>query len=144
MRYQLSLIIPVYKTEQFIERCLMSVCNQTLSEFEIIIVDDCSPDKSINILKKVLEKFPDREKHTKIISFKKNKGISYVRKYAFNISEGEYIASLDSDDFFEPDALEKLLAYAYRYSADIVFSDYFINTIKNEKIIKQEPLGNKY
>lgn len=143
MSYKISLIIPVYKAEQFIEKCLLSVCNQTLEEFQIIIVDDCSPDGSLEVAKKVLHRYPEREKHTKIISFNINKGISNVRKYALSIANGDYIASLDSDDFLEHDALEVLLSAAVNNLADIVFSDYFVNNNKGVSLVKQEPCRTK-
>ncbi|MCO8061897.1 glycosyltransferase family 2 protein [Acinetobacter lwoffii] len=139
MSYKISLIIPVYKTEKFIEKCLLSVCNQTLEKFEIIIIDDCSPDRSLDVVKKVLHQYPERAKHTKIISFNVNHGISYVRKYALDIANGEYIASLDSDDYLEPYALEELLNNARENSADIVFSDYYINESRIQRVIRQEP-----
>ncbi|ENX61610.1 MULTISPECIES: glycosyltransferase family 2 protein [Acinetobacter] len=143
MKYQVSLIIPVYKTENFIEKCLLSVCNQTLDQFQIIIIDDCSPDESLRIAKQILQQYPDREKDTKIVSFDKNQGISYVRKYALNIAEGKYVASLDSDDFLELDALESMLSFANINSLDIVFSDYYINTKNSIKQVKQKPIGDK-
>lgn len=143
MSYQISLIIPVYKTENFIEKCLLSVCNQTLERFQIIIIDDCSPDRSLEVAKKVLHQYPEREKHTKIISFNINQGISHVRNYALGIADGEYIASLDSDDFLEHDALESLLCAATSNSADIVFSDYFIDNPKASFLVRQKPCENK-
>lgn len=143
MSYKISLIIPVYKTEKFIEKCLLSVCNQTLEKFEIIIIDDCSPDRSLDVVEKVLHQYPERAKHTKIISFNINHGISYVRKYALDIANGEYIASLDSDDFLEHDALESLLYAAINNLADIVFSDYFINNPNGVFIVKQKPCEKK-
>lgn len=139
MQYDISLIIPVYNTEKFIEKCLESVCRQTLDIFEIIIIDDCSPDNALNIVKKTLEKFPKRNFHAKIISFNTNCGIAAVRKHAFSAARGNYIASLDSDDYLELDALEKMLNNAKENESDIVFSDYYINTKKNQKIVQQQP-----
>lgn len=143
MSYQISLIIPVYKTEHFIEKCLLSVCNQTLERFQIIIIDDCSPDGSLEVAKKVLHRYPERERHTKIISFNINQGISHVRKYALGVANGDYIASLDSDDFLEHDALESLLCAATNNLADIVFSDYFINNPKGVFLVRQKPCEKK-
>lgn len=139
MEYNISLIIPVYNTEKFIEKCLESVCKQTLDIFEIIIIDDCSPDNALHIAKKILENFPKRHIHAKIISFETNRGIAAVRKEAFASATGKYIASIDSDDYLEPVALEKLLNNARENSADIVFSDYYINEPRIQKVIRQEP-----
>lgn len=143
MSFLLSVIIPVYKTEKLIERCLMSVCEQTLKEFEIILVDDCSPDAAIEKAKLILEKYPERFRNTNIIRLNENHGISYVRKIALNSANGKYIASLDSDDYFEHNALEEMLDFVEKNEADIGFFDYYLNCKNKSTLVKQNVADTK-
>lgn len=137
MSYSLSLIVPIYNAENYIEKCIISICEQTLEKFEIILIDDCSPDNSLNIAKKIIDNYPNRKSDTKIIKLNENKGVAFVRKYAFDIARGVYIASLDSDDFLELNALQDMLNLAEKESADIVMCDFFENYGKEQKIIRQ-------
>ena len=75
----ISILIPVYNVEKFIERCARSVFEQTYENLEYVFVDDCSPDKSIQILERVLAEYPKREKQTKIIHHDKNRGVAAAR-----------------------------------------------------------------
>ncbi|WP_038644277.1 glycosyltransferase family 2 protein [Mannheimia varigena] len=133
----LSLIIPIYKTEPFIERCITSVCQQTLPNFEIILVDDCSPDNAMSMAKHILEKYPIRYANTKFISLETNQGLPNARKVALEQASGKYIASLDSDDYMELNALELLLENAEQEEADIVVCDYYFSTEKRNHYIQQ-------
>lgn len=77
--YSVSVIIPVYKVEKYIERCARSLFEQTLESIEFIFVDDCSPDQSIKILQSVLQEYPHRTPHTKIIRHERNRGLAAAR-----------------------------------------------------------------
>ena len=72
---KVSVIIPVYKVEAYAERCARSLMEQTFPDIEFIFVDDCSPDKSVEILKDVMKEYPDRKEHVHIVSHKKNRGL---------------------------------------------------------------------
>lgn len=135
---RVSIIIPVYKTEAFIERCLTSVFEQTLEDFEIIIVDDCSPDNSILLVEKLLEKYPHRKLNTNIVRLTQNVGSALARKIAFDQASGDYITCLDSDDYLELTALSDMLNRATETKSDIVICDYFLTYQDKEKIIKQK------
>ena len=110
-----SLIIPVYNVEKYLPKALESVESQTLKNIEVIIVDDGSTDKSIEIIKE----FCSRNPNFKFIS-QCNKGPGSARNAALSISQGEYIAFLDSDDYLEPTFLESLYTTAVKHQADIV------------------------
>ena len=97
---KVSVIIPVYNTEKYLEKCLDSVCNQTLSDIEIICVDDCSTDNSLNILKEYAQK----DNRIKLIEFKENKGAAAARNEGIKAATGEYIGFIDSDDYPETDS----------------------------------------
>lgn len=98
---KVSVIIPVYGVEKYIERCARSLFEQTLEDIEYIFVDDCTPDNSISILRKVLSEYPNREKQVKILHHEKNKGLAQARQTGLKIASGEYIAHCDSDDWVD-------------------------------------------
>ena len=112
---KVSVIIPIYNAEKYLEQCVGSVMNQTLKDIEIICVDDGSPDNSLEILKK-LQAQDDR---VKIIS-QPNGGAGAARNNGLRNATGEYLSFLDADDFFEPNMLEEAVAAADRYQADFV------------------------
>lgn len=137
MSLLVSVVIPVYKTEEFIEKSLKSICEQTLDMFEIIIIDDCSPDNAIKKAEEVLQSYPQRLQYTKIIRLPKNGGLASARKIAFKEVQGKYVTCLDSDDYLEVKALEEMLKIAQSQDADIVVCDYFLTYKNSEKKIKQ-------
>ena len=92
---KVSVIIPVYNTEKYLKKCLDSVCNQTLSDIEIICIDDCSTDNSLNILKE----YTLKDNRIKLIEFKENKGAAVARNTGIDEAKGEYIGFIDSDDY---------------------------------------------
>lgn len=100
---KISVIIPVYKTEKFLEKCIRSVMNQTLKELEIICINDGSPDNSLKILKS-LER---EDKRLKIIN-QENQGVSKARNTAITIAKGKYCINIDSDDWIEKNYLEEM------------------------------------
>ena len=89
---KVSVIIPVYNTENYLRKCLDSVINQTLDDIEIICINDCSTDNSLNILKE----YASKDERIKIIEFKENKGASVARNTGIAESNGEYIGFLIS------------------------------------------------
>ena len=111
---KVSVIIPVFNTEKYLRKCLDSVCNQTLSDIEIICIDDCSTDDSLNILKE----YALKDNRIKLIEFKENKGVSVARNTGISEACGEYIGFVDSDDFIDLDFYEKLYSVATNNNAD--------------------------
>ena len=114
---KISVIIPVYNCEKFIEKCLQSLVNQTLTDIEIILVNDGSTDNS----QKIIEKFSDTR--IKLIN-KKNGGQSSARNVGLDVANGEYIGFIDSDDWVDSDFFEKLYNTAKKYNADIAMTDF--------------------
>lgn len=105
MEYKVSVIIPVYKVEKFVERCVRSLMEQTMDGIEYIFVDDASPDDSILILHKVLVDYPERSERVKILVHSENKGLPAARNTGLAVAKGEYVFHCDSDDFVEKDLL---------------------------------------
>ena len=123
MKNLLSILVPVYGVEKYIERCCRSLWEQTYSEIEYIFVDDCSPDNSISVLQRVLEEYPGRIPYTKIIKHAKNKGLASTRNTAISYAQGEYVMCVDSDDYLDKDAVRQLIDIAIKNEADVVVFD---------------------
>lgn len=116
---KVSVIIPVYNVENFLEKCLDSVCNQTLSNIEIICINDFSTDNSFEILKKYAQK----DSRIKIIDFKDNKGVAIARNTAIEQAQGEFIGFVDSDDWIDLDFYEKLYNKAVETNSELVIGN---------------------
>ena len=117
---RISIIITIYKSEKYIRKCAQSLFEQTLDEIEYIFVNDATPDKSISILKSVLNNYPSRMPYVKIINLTQNKGVSNARRIGIENATGEYIIHCDSDDYVDKDMYEKLHLKAKETDADIV------------------------
>lgn len=115
---KVSVIIPVYNSERYIKNTLESVLNQTYQDFEIIIIDDCSNDKSKEIIQKIAESDSRLLYHLQ----ERNCGVAVARNTALDLSAGRYIAFLDSDDEWKKNKLEKQLKLMQEKEAGFVFS----------------------
>lgn len=115
-----SIIVPIYNTEKYLDECIKSVLSQTYEEWELLLVDDGSTDKSSFIC----DKYSSFDNRIKVIH-KKNTGVSDSRNIALSLVRGEYIAFLDADDYwYEIISLEKLIRIAEQYNLDIVRGEY--------------------
>ena len=117
---KVSVIVPVYNTENYLKKCLDSLVNQTLKDIEIIVINDCSTDNS----KKILEKYQEKYKNIKLINNPKNKGIGYNRNLGIEKAKGEYISFVDSDDYVELNMLDVMYNRAKEEDLDIVMCNY--------------------
>lgn len=115
---QVSVIVPVYNVEKYLEKCLDSLVNQTLKDIEIILVNDNSKDSSLDIL----NKYSNQDSRIKLINFEKNYGPSKARNEGLKIAKGEYISFVDSDDWVDEDYFEKLLNAIISNNCDIAVS----------------------
>lgn len=120
MTPQISVIIPAYNTADYIGKAIQSALGQTYQNIEVIVVDDGSTDGTA----KVAQKFVD--KRLKVIINPKNLGVSYSRNRALKEAQGKWIALLDSDDWFAPERLEKLLQVAQAEEADLIADDLYL------------------
>lgn len=115
----ISIIVPVYKTEKYLERCIRSLVNQTYQELEIILVDDGSPDNCPVLC----DEWKDKDKRIKVVH-KKNGGLSSARNTGLTIATGKYVAFVDSDDDVELDMYRSMHEIAEKNQVDFVMSDY--------------------
>lgn len=117
---KVSVIVPFYNVEGYIEKCLETLVNQTLQDIEIILVNDGSKDRSVNIVKKFQRNYPEKIVYLE----KENGGLSDARNYAIPYAKGEYIAFLDSDDYVEKDMYQKMYNLAVKEESDMVECDF--------------------
>lgn len=118
---KISVIVPVYNVENYIEKCLYSLVNQTLEDIEIIVVNDGSEDKSEDVINKFAKEFPNKIKYYQ----KENGGLSDARNYGINHATGEYIGFVDSDDYIELSMYKKMYDLAKKDESDIVECDFY-------------------
>lgn len=131
---KVSVIIPVYNTEKYLRKCLDSVCGQTLSDIEIICINDCSTDGSLQIL----QEYAANDNRIKLIDFEKNQGAATARNKGLDIAQGEYIGFVDSDDWIDLDFYEKLYQKAIETGADVVKGNIvqYLENIDKLEVIK--------
>jgi glycosyltransferase involved in cell wall biosynthesis len=117
---KISILVPIYGVDKYIECCARSVFEQTYDNIEYIFVDDSSPDHSMDILKRVMEEYPNRKSGINIIRHEHNKGLAAARNTGVDSATGDFILHVDSDDYIDKDLVEKLVLEQIRSNADIV------------------------
>jgi glycosyltransferase involved in cell wall biosynthesis len=143
-KVKVSILVPVYGVEKYIERCAHSLFYQTFENVEYIFVDDCTKDESISILKAEIAKHSEIIAKSSIIHHENNKGIAAARRTALEAAKGEYILFVDSDDYIEADMVELLYNKALEVDADMVFCSYQNEYSNNtSKIFHVKPMVNK-
>ena len=129
---KVSVIVPVYNVEGYLEKCLDSLVKQTLKDIEIIVVNDGSTDNSLEIAKKFEKKYFDILK----VYSKKNGGLSDARNYGLKYAKGKFVAFVDSDDYVKDDMFLKMYNYAIKNDLDVVVSDTIIKGDSSEYVLK--------
>lgn len=114
----ISIIMAAYNTEKTIEQAINSVLSQTYTNFELLVVNDCSTDRTAELVKSIAAK----DSRVRLISNVKNSGVSYTRKHGLEEAKGSWIAILDSDDAWAPKKLEKQIDLQRRTNADLLFT----------------------
>ena len=142
MKTKVSILIPIYKAEQYIEECLQSVFEQTYDNIEYILVDDASPDHSLDIVNQIIRKYKEKSQSVKVITNRKNLGIAQTRNILINNATGEYIYFVDSDDFIKKNTIEIFVTTALKEKADIVRCNYFNYVNETCNPIIREPCNN--
>lgn len=129
---KISVIVPVYNVEKYIEKCIRSIMKQTLEEIEIIVVNDGSPDGSLDVINKLMKE----DQRIQVIT-KKNGGLSSARNTGIKIATGKYIQHIDGDDWVEKDFLKNMYEVAEKENLDIVVSDYYEDYFDGKKKIQE-------
>ncbi len=145
---QISVIVPVYKTKPYLEKCVDSLLSQTYADFEIILVDDGSPDESGTLCDALALK----DKRIRVIH-KENGGLTSARKAGWTVASGEYVSFVDSDDYVHPQFLDKLITAAQKYDAELAMCSYTLVNSQGERhmylpwqeeVINKEDIAKKY
>lgn len=130
---KVSIIVPIYNVEKYLAECLASALRQTLEDIEIICVNDCSTDRSVDII----NEYAERDRRIKIIHNERNRGLSYSRNQGLKIAEGKYICFLDADDMLTDTALQELYDKAEEMQTDVIFFDAKM-LIESDKVLEKD------
>ena len=114
----ISIIMAAYNAEKTIEQAISSVLNQTYPNFELLVVNDCSKDRTVDLVRDIAA----RDSRVRLVSNVKNNGVSYTRKHGLEEAKGSWIAILDSDDAWAPEKLEKQIDLQRKMNADLLFT----------------------
>ncbi|MBP5687600.1 MAG: glycosyltransferase family 2 protein [Muribaculaceae bacterium] len=132
---KVSVLVPVFGVERYIEQCAVSLMEQTYKDVEYIFVDDCTPDASIERLREVVARFPEREHQVSIIGHEQNRGSAVVRQTCLDAATGDAVIFVDSDDYVDVHMVECLVNEMQQSQADIVDGGFGI--VSNGKIVKE-------
>lgn len=125
-----SVIMPVYNTASYIEEAIRSVISQTVTDWELFVLDDCSNDKSFEIIKELAE----TDSRIYVIPNNVNMGVARTRNRGMDLCKGQYVAFLDSDDYWKPQMLENMIARAKETGADIIYCSYELVDEQGRKV----------
>ena len=131
---KISIIVPVYNAELYLQRCLDSILSQSFTDFEAILVDDGSSDKSGGIC----DEYAQRDSRIRVFH-KENGGVASARQMGMDEAKGEYVIHTDPDDWVEPKMIEMLYNEAKAKEADVVICDFYINRPQKVYRVKQKP-----
>lgn len=131
-----SVIVPVYNAEMFLRETIETILNQTYKKYELILVDDCSTDNSVNII----NKYKEKDKRIKLIKNQKNSGAAVTRNNGIKKAVGQYISFIDADDKWEPTKLERQIKFMKENNCEFSFTSYqfadeFCNLIDKKVIV---------
>lgn len=128
---KVSIIIPCFKVEKHLERCMETVVNQTLKDIEIILVDDLSPDST----PQECDEWAKKDSRIKVIHKPKNEGLGFARNTGLEIASGEYVAFVDSDDWFELDMMERLYDECKKENLDVIYSEFNVDEYPGFRVV---------
>ena len=138
MGYDVTIGIPVFRSEDYIRQTLESALSQSYPSIEYLIVDDCGGDNSIAIVQDLRRNHP-RGNHIRILSHPENRGVSAARNLIINEARGDYLYFMDSDDMIADSTIELLMQNIRQYQAEIAFGSYEKTEVSGEKTIYQYP-----
>lgn len=135
---EVSILMPIYKVEQYLEKALDSIFTQTYNNIKYVFVDDCSPDASLQVLMSMISRHRIDKNHYTIINHAHNEGVAASRADCIANAKGDYILFVDSDDWIERDTIEQMVASTEGGKIDIVGSDFIKEFSSAEMIYCQE------
>lgn len=136
---RISICVPIYGTEKYIERCARSLFEQTYQDIEYIFVNDCTRDNSIEVLNRVLNEYPQRRSQTTILSHDTNSGLAGARLTGLKHAHGDYVWFVDSDDYVEKDAVEKCQP-GMEHGFDMIVFNYYKESTHGQIQVKEKEI----
>lgn len=133
---KITIAVPVYGVESYIGKCALSLFEQTYSNLEFLFINDCTPDNSIGVVERVLDKYPNRQEQVRIVNQPERKGCPAARNLAVQLATGDFLFHVDADDFIEKDAISSLVSEQIATDADLVVAKYAIETQEATSIAK--------
>ena len=134
--YKVSILVPIYGVEAYIERCARSLLEQTYHNLEFVFVNDCTKDNSIDVLLRTLEDYPSQKHKYKLIEHNRNRGIATTRNTALSECSGDFFIFVDSDDWLELNAIECMVSAQQKFNSDIITCNYNIYEAKRIRPFK--------
>jgi glycosyltransferase involved in cell wall biosynthesis len=134
----ISVIIPIYGVEKFLNRCASSLFEQASDAIEYIFVNDCTQDKSMEILQSVMQEYESGHLNVRVLTHTENRGLPSARNTGLAAATGEYVYHCDSDDWIEGGMMALLLEAINKTHADIIWFDFFLSFEKNERQFNQQ------
>lgn len=125
-----SVIMPAYNAEQFIEEAINSVISQTLTDWELLVIDDCSTDHT----RQIVAEFAQKDSRIQLLVNEENMKVAKTRNKGMSVCRGEYVALLDSDDSYKPEMLQKMVERAKETKADIIYCSYELIDEQGKKV----------
>lgn len=141
-----TIIIPVYGVERYVGECARSLFAQTYKDIEYVFCDDCTPDRSIDVLREVIDEFPERKEHVQIIRNERNLGLGGTRRHLISRISTDYFLIVDSDDLLPENAVEVLVGRMKETDTDIVDAAYaeYSDGKAGEAILPSHDTGSSY
>ena len=134
MDHLVSILVPFYNVEQYIDRCIQSLIDQTYENIEILLIDDCSPDKSLEIA----QHYSHIDPRVKIFRYEKNRGLGGARNYGLQKATGKYLLFVDSDDYIEPNTVEVLFDKAKNNDLCVLEANYLKESEINSEVLPRK------
>lgn len=134
--YKVTIAVPVYGVESYVEKCAESLFEQTYSNIEFLFINDCTPDKSMEIILNTLDRYPNRKGQVRIIDQPVNKGCPAARNLAVQLATGDFIFHVDADDYLEKDAISSMVSEQMATDADLVVGNYMIETDSKTNLVQ--------
>lgn len=128
---KVSIIVPCFKVDKYIDRCMESIVNQTLKYIEIILVDDLSPDNTPC----KCDEWAKKDSRIIVVHKKENEGLGFARNTGLQYAHGEYVAFLDSDDWFERDMMERLYNECIKENLDVIYSEFNVDEYPGYRVV---------
>ena len=136
--YKVSILVPVFGAEQYIERCSRSLFAQSYPNLEYVFVDDCSPDRSLEVLRRVMDDYPERRDAVRIVSHAVNRGVAAARNTGLDHASGSFLFFVDSDDWLDTDAILSLVLQQSKTDAGLVWGRRLVHGCKGEYLFPEQ------